>query len=56
LAATSHPKVVIDTSDLSWEATELTNYLAGNISELQPEDFHEVLHEIKKRVHRNRSS
>ena len=38
LAVSSQPKAVIDTSTLSWEATELSNYLAKNIHHLEEED------------------
>ncbi|MBL4893160.1 MAG: helix-turn-helix domain-containing protein [Rhizobiaceae bacterium] len=55
LATSSQPKAVIDTSALSWEATELTNYLAKNIHHLAEEDFRELLHAIKTRVNRNRT-
>jgi len=54
LAVSSHPKVVIDTRDLSWEATELTNYLARNIRHLGEGDIRQLLHDAKKRVNANK--
>lgn len=52
LARTSHPKVVVDTSNLSAEATELANLLAGNIDRLGRSDLLELIHDIKVRVNR----
>ena len=47
LARASHPRVVIDTSQLSAEATELANLLAACIDELQPAE----LAELRKTLH-----
>lgn len=42
LAETSHPKVTIDTSGLSAEATELVNLLAKNLKHLDREEPEKV--------------
>jgi len=42
LARLSHPKVTLDTSGLSPEATELANLLAGRIRRLPPEVIKEM--------------
>ena len=46
LAALSHPRVVIDTSGLSPEATQLANLLAEGISDLDTETVQEMLEKI----------
>ena len=47
LAQLSHPRVVIDTSGLSPEATELANTLAVKIQDLDEETIDWVLAEIR---------
>nr|WP_202397135.1 helix-turn-helix domain-containing protein [Pseudoroseomonas coralli] len=42
LARVSHPKVTLDTSGLSPEATELANLLAARIRRLSPEVIREM--------------
>jgi len=54
LALTSHPRVVVDTTKLSTEATELANLLARRIGELNRQDLEAVAHDIKVRANRNR--
>ena len=49
LAQLSHPRVVIDTSGLSPEATELANTLAVKIQDLDEETIDWVLAEIRSR-------
>ena len=49
LAQLSHPRVVIDTSGLSPEATELANTLAVKIQDLDEETIEWVLAEIRGR-------
>lgn len=44
LARLSHPRVVVDTSGLSPQATELANRLADNISRLNESDLQQLLH------------
>lgn len=43
LARISHPRVVIDTSGLEPQATELANRLADDVSSLDPKDLAEML-------------
>ncbi|MFO1032743.1 MAG: helix-turn-helix transcriptional regulator [Hyphomicrobiales bacterium] len=43
LARTSHPRVTIDTSGLSPDATLLANLLAGKIARLSPEQISRLL-------------
>ena len=43
LAALSHPRVTIDTSGLSADATALANRLAGSIDKLSEEDIRVML-------------
>ena len=43
LAALSHPRVTIDTSQLSPSATELANRLAGNINKLSEQELQTML-------------
>ena len=54
LALTSHPRVTVDTTKLSLEATELANLLARRIGELTREDLEAIAHDIKVRANRNR--
>ncbi|MEE2689215.1 MAG: helix-turn-helix transcriptional regulator [Pseudomonadota bacterium] len=48
LASLSHPKVTIDTSDLSPEATELANRLAEKIGQLDDEQLTRILTALKQ--------
>ncbi len=54
LSVTSHPRVVVDTSKLSVEATELANLLSRRINELDKQDLVEIAHDIKVRANRRR--
>ena len=47
LAWISHPRVVVDTSDLGPEATELANLLAGSINDLDPDSVRRMLSELR---------
>ena len=47
LARLSHPKITIDTSGLSSEATELANVLADEIETLSPELLQQLLALLK---------
>ena len=47
LADISHPKVTIDTSGLSPEATELANRLSGKIGELNEKQVAAILSNLK---------
>ena len=47
LSRLSHPKITIDTSGLSAEATELANQLALNISKLNEVDIQDILKKLK---------
>ena len=47
LARLSHPRVVVDTADLSARATELANLLAERIAELDEETIEWILAEIR---------
>lgn len=47
LARLSHPKVTIDTSGLSPEATELANLLADQIETLDPDVLQDLLVRLK---------
>lgn len=55
LARTSHPRVVVDTTDLSIEATELANLLSRRIGELRRDDLEAIIHDIRVRANRNNS-
>ena len=46
----SHPKPVIDTSDLSAEAVRLANMLAANIDRLSEDDCRSLCDEVSKRL------
>jgi len=48
LARISHPRVTVDTSGLSPEATELANLLAERISDLPDDVVARMLEEVKK--------
>lgn len=48
LARLSHPRVTIDTSGLTPEATELANALADTIAELKPPAIRRMLGEVRK--------
>lgn len=54
LALRSHPKAMIDTSNLSADATELANLLGTRIEYLKKDDLLELIHQIKVRTNRNR--
>jgi transcriptional regulator with XRE-family HTH domain len=54
LARISHPRVVIDTSGLEPAATELTNRLADDISELDQKDLSEMLAVLNRRKQRKK--
>lgn len=54
LAITSNPRVMVDTSNLSAEATEFANYVARNIDRLNRDDLEQLTLETKRRVERNR--
>jgi transcriptional regulator with XRE-family HTH domain len=47
LSKISHPKITIDTSGLSAEATELANQLALNIRKLDEVDIEDLLKKLK---------
>jgi transcriptional regulator with XRE-family HTH domain len=47
LSRLSHPKITIDTSGLTPEATELANQLALNIGKLDEADIHSMLNKLK---------
>ena len=48
LADLSHPRVVVDTSDLSPQATEFANRLAENIAELPEDALARMLAEVER--------
>lgn len=47
LAEISHPKVMLDTSGLSPQATELANLLAGKIRLMSEDEIAEILYLLK---------
>jgi transcriptional regulator with XRE-family HTH domain len=47
LAAISNPRVTVDTSGLSDQATELANLLAVRIREMKPEDVEALLRQLR---------
>jgi len=49
LAQLSHPRIVVDTTGLSPQATELANTLAAKIKDLDEETINWVLAEIRSR-------
>jgi transcriptional regulator with XRE-family HTH domain len=48
LARLSHPKITIDTSNLSAEATEVANRLAETIQRLDDEDLKKILNVLNR--------
>ena len=48
LADSSHPRVVVDTTGLSVEATLLANHLAANIDRLSHEDIAELMLRLRE--------
>ncbi|GIK82771.1 MAG: transcriptional regulator [Alphaproteobacteria bacterium] len=54
LARISHPRIIVDTSRLSAEATELANLVAERIGELSADDLNELIHDLKVRTGRHR--
>ena len=54
LARQSHPRIVVDTSELSAEATEFANLVAAKIGDLTRGDLIEIMHDIRVRANRNR--
>lgn len=54
LARLSHPKVTIDTSDLSATATEAANRLADVIKRLEDDDLKEILKLMDKLLARSK--
>ncbi len=50
LAQISHPRVVIDTSGLSPQATELANLLAARISELSEDEIRNLIEKLRTRA------
>lgn len=49
LARISHPKISVDTSGLSKEATELVNLLSRNIRDIEQEKIEEMLELVKSK-------
>lgn len=49
LVKISHPRIVVDTSGLSPEATEFANLVAERIDVIDPEDLNELIHQVKIR-------
>ena len=54
LARISHPRVVIDTSGLEPQATELANRLADDISNLDVKELVELLAVLNRKKQRNK--
>ena len=54
LAMTSHPKIVVDTTKLSMEATALANLLANRIADLDRQDLLALAHNIQVRANKKR--
>ena len=54
LAHISHPRVVVDTAELSADATEFANLVADRIGELNEEDLRSLIHELRRRAERAR--
>ncbi|MEC9344235.1 MAG: helix-turn-helix domain-containing protein [Pseudomonadota bacterium] len=48
LAHISHPRIVVDTSDLSADATEFANLVADHVGELSEDDLRHLMHELKR--------
>ena len=53
LALRSHPRAIVDTKNLSVEATELANLISEKIGQLNKSDILELIHEIKVRANHN---
>lgn len=51
LAEASHPRVIVDTENLSASATSLANFLAREIQKLSEEDCKAIRMEIAKRTY-----
>lgn len=49
LVKISHPKIVVDTSGLSPEATEFANLVAERIDVIDPGDLNELIQQVKIR-------
>lgn len=54
LARISHPRITVDTSALSPEATELANLLAERIARLGRDDLEALVFEVKRRSQKKR--
>jgi len=54
LARNSHPRVTVETTSLSAEATEFANLIANSIGELSQSDLTELTHEVRVRKNRRR--
>ena len=54
LAVSSHPKVILDTSKLSLEATALANLLARRMGDLDKNDLLALAHDIQVRANKKR--
>ena len=54
LALTSHPRLIIDTTNLSAEATELANLMSNRIGNLDTGDLLELIHELQVRANRKK--
>lgn len=54
LARISHPRIVVDTSGLSPEATEFANLVSERIGLLSNEDLADLVFEVKRRSHRRK--
>ena len=54
LAESSHPRVTVDTSGLSPEATRLANLLSREIARLTPEQIRELIDLIGTSLQKNR--
>ncbi len=48
LAHISHPRIVVDTSELSAEATEFANLVADHVGELSEEELRGLIHEVRR--------
>lgn len=56
LAAISNPRVMVDTSGLSDQATEIANLLAERIREMKPEDVEALLRQLRTIAGRRENS
>lgn len=52
LAALSHPRITVDTVDLSADATRLANLLATRIARLEEETIQELIEHIEQTIPR----